>query len=56
VGSWSREDAIFPLVTRAHFCRVVMMWGGEASVRTSNFLVCMSGGSSIFACDEAYEF
>jgi len=27
VGSWSRGDAIFSLVTRAHFCRAVIMWG-----------------------------
>jgi hypothetical protein len=36
VGSWSKGDDIFSLVTRAQFCRAVIMWG-EASVKTSFF-------------------
>jgi hypothetical protein len=46
------------LVTRAHFCRAVIMWGG--SIRENEFLffwlVCLEVAISLFACDEAYEF
>jgi len=37
VVSWSKGDAIFSLVTRAHFCRAVIMWGG--SIRENEFLI-----------------
>jgi hypothetical protein len=36
-GSWSRGHAIFSLVTSAHFCRAVIMWG-EASVNSNEQL------------------
>ena len=32
-----KGNAIFTLVTRAHFCRAVMMWGG--SIRENEFLI-----------------
>jgi len=61
VGSWSRGDANFSLVARAHFCRAVIMWGG-VSVKLSFWsfgsLVCLEVITrNIFACDdEAYAF
>jgi len=36
-SSWSRGDAIFYFVTRAHFCRAMIMWGG--SIREIEFLL-----------------
>jgi len=38
-----KGNAIFTLVTRAHFCRAVMMWGG--SIRENEFLSFGSYGS-----------
>jgi len=57
VGSWSRGDAVFPVVTRAHFRRAVIMWAG--SIRENEFLIfwlVLFGGSNIFACNEACKF
>ena len=57
MGSWSRGDAIFSLVTRAHFSRAVIMWGGSICENDMFYsFAFMFGGSNIFACDEAYEF
>jgi hypothetical protein len=56
LGSWSRGDAIFSFAARAHFCRAVIMWGG--SIREKEYLIFdfyISGGSNVFACDEAYK-
>ena len=36
-GSLSRGNAIFSLVTRANFCKAVMMWGG--SILENEFLI-----------------
>jgi hypothetical protein len=53
VGSWSRGDAIFNLVTRAHFYRAVIMWGGSIRENENIYFAFMFGGSNTFACDEA---